>query len=141
MQEKSTIKSGYILSSVIFLVFSMALFLTGFTATSQTYCANETIIWSENFGNGTTATTLPNVINLGFQPTGSLNDGYYRIVNNTHQRPEWHNTVNHTPTGIKWKWSTFLHPYFNQCFQWICSRILFCQFIFNKCKHAWYLRP
>lgn len=66
-------------------------------ATAQIYCQNETILFSENFGTGSSVTSSPDVFNLNFKTTGYLNDGDYRIVDNTEQRGEWHNAPNHTP--------------------------------------------
>ncbi|MEO5942288.1 MAG: T9SS type A sorting domain-containing protein [Ferruginibacter sp.] len=66
---------------------------------AQNFCANELVIYSENFGGGTSATGSPEVDVTGgliFQPADFLNDGYYRVVNNTQQRGEWHSAPDHT---------------------------------------------
>jgi hypothetical protein len=63
-------------------------------------------LFSENFGTGTTATISPNVIPsaLTFQQTGSLaNEGVYRVINNTQQKPEWHASDDHTANDINGK--------------------------------------
>lgn len=66
------------------------------TTSAQIFCANETVLYSENFGTGTTATRLANVRDLRFQPNGNLNEGRYRIINTTQQRPGWHASEDHT---------------------------------------------
>ncbi len=66
---------------------------------SQTSCANSTVLFSEDFGTGTTATSSPDIIPgaLDFQASGSLvAEGVYRIINSTHQKSEWHNASDHT---------------------------------------------
>lgn len=63
---------------------------------AQVFCANEVVIYSENFGTGNDLSTHPDVVNLSFQALGALDDGFYRIANNTQQRPEWHSTGDHT---------------------------------------------
>lgn len=60
-------------------------------------CVNERVFWLETFGQGTTITSYPDVINLGYQPTGDFGDeGIYRVANNVQQRPEWHYSPDHT---------------------------------------------
>jgi len=60
-------------------------------------CENGTVIWSNDFGTGTTPTSSPDVVNLIYQATGNLtNEGVYRITNNTQQKPEWLNSPDHT---------------------------------------------
>ncbi len=87
-------KSKSLVISALFL--SSAVLLTS-NANAQVYCQNEAIIFSENFGTGTTVVSSPDVINVTYSATGGLADGQYRIVNNTEQRAEWHNAPNHTP--------------------------------------------
>lgn len=102
MQELSTHQRKNGIFSVIlaaFLSFSMIN-----TVSAQTYCANETVFWSENFGTGTAYSSSPDVINLTYNGAFvGLNDGYYRISDNTWHRPEWHNTVDHTPSDVNGK--------------------------------------
>lgn len=74
----------------------IALFFTS-NANAQIYCQNESIIWSENFGTGAGSFSSPDVFNLTYTTSGYLNDGDYRIIDNTEQRGEWHNAPNHTP--------------------------------------------
>src|SRR5690606_11759424 len=64
---------------------------------AQIYCENETILWSEDFGTGNTVGTNSNVIGVNYQASGQLEDGFYRVTNNTEGRTEWHNSGNHTP--------------------------------------------
>lgn len=64
---------------------------------AQNFCANEVVFWTETFGTGTTATSNPEVSGLTYQATGPLgNQGTYRVINNTQQKPEWHNSADHT---------------------------------------------
>ncbi len=87
-------KSKSLVISAICII--SAVFLSS-NATAQIYCQNESIIFSENFGTGSSVTSSPDVFNLTFAATGYLNDGFYRVVDNTEQRGEWHNAPNHTP--------------------------------------------
>jgi len=89
MQVKSTA-----IAVILFTVFSFA--VTFNKVNAQIFCANETILWTENFGTGTTPTANADVLNISFQQTGALNDGFYRVINNTQQRTEWHNAPDHT---------------------------------------------
>ena len=78
------------------------LILLAFTVSSvkaQITCTNESVLWSENFGSGTTATSDPNVLTSGltYQETESLSDeGVYRVTNNTQAKAEWHSSSDHT---------------------------------------------
>ncbi|MEO6490213.1 MAG: T9SS type A sorting domain-containing protein [Ferruginibacter sp.] len=83
----------------------LACVLTSQKASAQAFCANEVVYWSEDFGTGTTPTSHPNVLNsLVYQPTGPLeNEGVYRVVRNTHQKPEWHTSPDHTPGDVNGK--------------------------------------
>ena len=75
----------------------MITLITGISSKAQNFCANEAPLYTETFGSGTTATTNAAITaGLTYQPTGDLNDGFYRIVNNTQQRPEWYNAHDHT---------------------------------------------
>src|SRR5882757_4457695 len=68
-----------------------------YNSKAQNFCANEAAVFTENFGSGTSATSNADMTaGLIYQPTGDLNDGFYRIINNTQQRPEWHNAPDHT---------------------------------------------
>ncbi len=101
MQEKFTLRNGGLISTAISFLMFFGLLLTNVSAAAQNYCANEVVIYSENFGSGTSNTAHPDVVNLQFDPTqGPMADGFYRTINNTQQRPEWHNTGDHTPNSI-----------------------------------------
>lgn len=103
MQENITFKKGGLVSAIVSVFFALA-FVT--PASAQTFCANETVFFSENFGTGTTTAPSPDVINVVHSPIApnvGLNDGYYRIINNTQQRGEWHNTGDHTPADVNGK--------------------------------------
>src|SRR5579863_4694571 len=65
----------------------------------QVECTNSTVLFSQTFGEGTTATSDPDVLTTGltYQATGVLfNEGVYRVINNTQQKPEWQNSPDHT---------------------------------------------
>ncbi len=65
---------------------------------AQVNC-NPTVLYSENFGTGTTATSSPDVLTSGlsYQQDGDLSaEGVYRVINNTQQKPEWHQSADHT---------------------------------------------
>lgn len=69
------------------------------SANAQGTCENETALFLENFGTGTTSTSHPDIIPtaLTYQDTGSLAaEGVYRVINNTRQKPEWHDSPDHT---------------------------------------------
>jgi hypothetical protein len=96
MQEKITQQSSLLKISTALLLSFLLLTITN-NSFAQNYCANETVIFTENFGSGTTATSSPDITSgLTFQPNNFLNDGYYRIINNTQQRGEWHSAPDHT---------------------------------------------
>lgn len=94
--EKNFTLSKLCLHSIFLLI------LLAFTVSSvkaQVTCTNESVLWSENFGSGTTATSDPNVLTSGltYQETGSLSDeGVYRVTNNTQAKAEWHSSSDHT---------------------------------------------
>jgi hypothetical protein len=79
----------------------LALFLL-FSASSimaQVTCNNATVLWSEDFGTGTTASSSPDILTSGltYQETGNLtSEGTYRVINNTQQKPEWLNSTDHS---------------------------------------------
>ena len=96
MQQNTTFTNGSIVS---FTVAMMVTFFTLFispTAQAQSFCANEFVLFSENFGEGSTTAANPDVVNLGYSLSGPLEDGFYRVSTTTQQRPEWHNSTNHT---------------------------------------------
>ena len=72
----------------------------------QVSCANETVLFFETFGTGTTASSNPDVLTTGltYQDTGSLaGEGRYRVINSTHQKPEWQVSDDHTPGDVDGK--------------------------------------
>ncbi len=87
-KSKSLIISAICIISAVFLAPNVK---------AQIYCQNEAIIFSENFGTGTAVSSSADVFNITFSASGNLEDGFYRIINNTEQRSEWHNSPNHTP--------------------------------------------
>ncbi len=103
MQETSTFRLSSVMLGSRSIILSICFFLFSMTSFAQSFCANETVIFFEDFGNGTTASSHPDVTNLTYSAAGSLDDGFYRSINGTQQRPEWHNAPNHTPTGINGK--------------------------------------
>lgn len=71
---------------------------------AQISCTNESVLWLENFGAGTTATSGTDVVSLIYQETGSLaNEGTYRIINTTNQKPEWHASEDFTLDDVNGK--------------------------------------
>jgi len=95
-------KRYFTLISKDFLRFAFLFSLLIFSAillNGQVICPNGTILWSENFGSGTTATSSPDILTTGlsYQETGDLSsEGTYRIINNTQQKPEWQISTDHT---------------------------------------------
>lgn len=68
-------------------------------AQTQPACNSEKVLWLEDFGTGTTSTSSPDVLTSGltYQASGELTaEGVYRVINNTQQKPEWHNSSDHT---------------------------------------------
>jgi hypothetical protein len=75
------------------------LLLTSTTINAQVSCNNATVLWSEDFGAGTTITSSPDVLTTGlfYQQSASLaSEGSYRVADNTQQKPEWHASADHT---------------------------------------------
>ena len=105
MQEKSTPFSISFYKLIMLSVFVICFNLFSNNAYSQ-FCADEFIYWFEDFGTGTTPSSHPDVLPSGltYQPTGILQDeGIYRVINNTHQKPEWHDAPDHTPSDVNGK--------------------------------------
>ncbi len=86
----------YALTSVIVLLFS------GFSNVfAQSACNNESVLFLENFRTGTVSKTSADVMNVVYQPTGSLsNEGVYRVINSTQQKPEWQLSADHTSGDV-----------------------------------------
>jgi hypothetical protein len=75
------------------------LLLNSNTINAQVSCNNATVLWSEDFGAGTTITSSPDVLTTGlfYQQSASLaSEGSYRVADNTQQKPEWHASADHT---------------------------------------------
>jgi len=73
------------------------IFMASFSVNAQIGCPNETVLGTEDFGQGTTPVSDPYVTNLTYSSTGPLtNDGSYRIVDSTNQKPEWQISRDHT---------------------------------------------
>lgn len=86
---------NYFLFSFLFSLF----FFSATLLNAQVTCPNGTVLWSEDFGSGTTATSSPDILTTGlsYQATGDLlSEGTYRIINNTQQKPEWQISTDHT---------------------------------------------
>lgn len=97
MQKKFTLLARTIVCIVLTL---SALVINSFTAKTyaQFTCQSETVLFSQTFGTGITATSNPDITTgLTYQAAGSLaNEGVYRISNDTQQKPEWHISEDHT---------------------------------------------
>lgn len=66
---------------------------------AQVSCNNETVLFLQTFGTGTTASSDPDVLTTGltYLVSGSLApEGTYRVINSTLQKPEWQNSSDHT---------------------------------------------
>jgi Secretion system C-terminal sorting domain len=105
MEKKFTSKAKTIACSALTI---MALFFNSIL--SKTYaqigCANETVLFLQTFGVGTTASSDPDVLTTGltYQESGSLvAEGIYRVINNTQQKPEWQMSEDHTPSDVDGK--------------------------------------
>jgi hypothetical protein len=95
MKKKTTLSVYSLFTRISGALALVAIFSV--TVQAQVFCANETVLWSENFGTGTAAPSHPDITNLTYQATGTLtNEGTYRIADNTQQKPEWHASANHT---------------------------------------------
>lgn len=85
---------------VIITVLSLA----GTSLSAQVFCENELVYFHENFGTGTTAVSNPNVIVNGpleYMPNDIMEpDGTYRVIDNTQQKPEWHESDDHTSGDV-----------------------------------------
>lgn len=95
-------KKKFTLTNILKNLFSFcALLLIGNVTTAQVNC-NPTVLYSEDFGTGTTATSSSDVLvsGLTYQADGDLTaEGVYRVINNTQQKPEWHLSADHTTGG------------------------------------------
>ena len=94
------------ISTGLFFTFFLVSFLISGKVSAQNFCNNEIVFWSEDFGTGTNASSNSNIITgaLTYQATGSLAaEGTYRVINSTHQKPEWHDAPDHTPGDVNGK--------------------------------------
>lgn len=93
-------KKNFTLLRIVINLFSLCLFLLlSNSVTAQVRCVNPTVLWSEDFGTGTTATSNPDILTTGlfYQASGDLSsEGSYRVINNTQQKPEWQSSPDHT---------------------------------------------
>ena len=95
MKQNFTLKAHLLLP----LVFLLLSFLISLTIHGQVTCTNATILWSEDFGTGTTASSNPDILTsaLSYEEFGNLtSEGSYRVINNTQQKPEWLNSTDHS---------------------------------------------
>src|ERR1700712_5218386 len=102
MRSNATSLNKFFTKSV--LLFAVVFFLS--LAVNAQFCANETVYYLEDFGTGTNPSSHPDVLTSGltYQATGPLADeGVYRVINNTHQKPEWHTAPDHTPGDVNGK--------------------------------------
>lgn len=85
--------------AILLLSFLMVVSLTSESVYAQSFCANESPIFIENFGSGTASVSNPDIIpgSLIYRETGDLDvEGVYRVTNNTQQKPDWHAASDHT---------------------------------------------
>jgi hypothetical protein len=83
----------------VVLIFLLPGFLYTTSVNAQISCNGARVLWLETYGTGTTSTSSPDVLPSGltYQENGPLVDeGIYRIINNTQQKPEWHLSADHT---------------------------------------------
>ena len=95
MKKNFTILKGLFASAFFFSLIQ----LMPSTIQAQVSCQNATVLWSQDFGTGTTATSDPDILTSGltFEQTGFLlSEGSYRVINNTQQKPEWQASSDHT---------------------------------------------
>ncbi len=93
MDKKFTFLPKLAASLILLVVSGMAISSFG-----QTGCDNPISLYSEDFGTGTIATSHPDITSrLVYQEAGQLvYEGRYRVINNTHQKYEWHTSPDHT---------------------------------------------
>ena len=92
-------KRNFTLFKVLASIFSLCTMLLLANASFAQVNCNPTVLYSEDFGTGTVATSSPDVLTSGlsYQQDGSLtSEGVYRVINNTQQKPEWHLSSDHT---------------------------------------------
>ncbi len=96
MEKKFTLTAKAVTYGLLSLVVFVLSGLISET-NAQISCPNQTVIYKETFGTGTSATNSPDVVNLIYQATGPLvGEATYRVINSTYQKPEWQNSPDHT---------------------------------------------
>jgi len=102
MKKEITLKRRPIHLFLLTVLSSLLCLVSSTSWAQNSFCPNETPLFVENFGTGLTPTSHPDIITtaLTYQATGDLtNEGVYRVVDNTQQKPEWHRTNDHTANG------------------------------------------
>src|SRR6188768_1963098 len=102
MKKEITLKRRPIHLFLLTALSSLLCLVSSTSWAQNSFCPNETPLFVENFGTGLTPTSHPDIITtaLTYQATGDLtNEGVYRVVDNTQQKPEWHRTNDHTANG------------------------------------------
>lgn len=78
------------------LIMITALMAAELPVFSQT-CNNESVQFTETFGQGQGSTSLPaGRTNYNYNGSSSLSDGDYELHRNSQSRPEWHESSDHT---------------------------------------------
>ncbi len=99
MQEKFTSRRKMMKTTLLSSLMALALLGAGNSSYGQAFCDDEVVYWNETFGTGTNPSPHPDIIpnSLTYQETGILvNEGTYRVINNSEQYPGWHNAPDHT---------------------------------------------
>ncbi|MES2890404.1 MAG: T9SS type A sorting domain-containing protein [Bacteroidota bacterium] len=99
MQKMTASPRSKFFCALVSLSMLSLVFTSNSLQAQNSFCPNETPLFTENFGSGTTFTSHPDVEKtvLEFQASGPLtNEGVYRIANSTLQKPEWHSSKDHT---------------------------------------------
>lgn len=81
------------------LIIVLTVLLSPVLTQAQITCPGSQVLYTENFGSGTSSTAWPDVIpgSLYFYESGLLSsEGYYRTIDSTQQKPEWHASGDHT---------------------------------------------
>lgn len=94
MPQRSSLRQSFLL-----VTFFLMLNIIGYSSLAQSFCSNDTQLFAEDFGMGTIASSHPDIITtaLTYQPSGVLfNEGVYRVINNSQQKSDWHNSPDHT---------------------------------------------
>jgi len=95
--SKASFMKKYFTQFAKFNLSIAVILMTSFLVKAQIGCPNQLILGTENFGQGTTPSNDPNVVNLTYSPTGPLgDDGTYRVVDSTNQKAEWQVSGDHT---------------------------------------------